>query len=65
MDQYEEWDDTSLNIRDLNYAYAAIEVQDQLKAEWSKVKKLLPKEDAELHKAVESFEKCLNYFYEV
>lgn len=65
MEQYEDWDDSSLNMKDFNYAYAAIEVQNSLKAEWGKVKRRLPKDDAELLKAVENFEKCLNYFYEV
>lgn len=65
MEQYEEWEDSALNIKDFNYAYTAMEIQNNLKAEWLKVKKHLPKDDAELRKAVESFEKCLNYFYEL
>lgn len=61
-----DWDmEVISDPKDLSFQYASFEIQKSLRTEWMNVKKLLPKEDVELQKAVKSFESILNYFYEL
>lgn len=44
--------------------YSIAAIQKDVKSEWIKLKKLIPKQEGELKQAIKDFEKVLNYFYE-